>query len=248
MSDFSFTTLGVGDAFSALSYSSSLLLEAEGRRLLLDCPHPIRKILHEASLQTNQGLSVDTIDAIALTHLHADHCSGLEGFAYFNHYVLPEGRKTTLLAHPVVTKHLWRGCLAAGMGHIDESGSPSRAFDEFFHHIPLDYDKAISFGPFSIECFPTVHSVPTTAFRITAAGRCLGYSADTAYVPGLIAWLSEADLIIHETNTGPHTPYEALAALPAALRDRMRLIHYPDDFDKAESAIEPLEQGRRYTV
>lgn len=45
-----------------------------------------------------------------------------------------------------------------------------------------------------------------------------------------------------------HTPYEKLAALPAELRARMRLIHYPDDFDTSASVIEPLAQGRRYNV
>ena len=65
---------------------------------------------------------------------------------------------------------------------------------------------------------------------------------------GLIDWLSEADLVVHETNHGVHTPYEKLAALPAELRARMRLIHYPDDFDTSASVIEPLAQGRRYNV
>ena len=32
------------------------------------------------------------------------------------------------------------------------------------------------------------------------------------------------------------------------LRARMRLIHYPDDFDPAASVIEPLRQGRCYDV
>ena len=45
-----------------------------------------------------------------------------------------------------------------------------------------------------------------------------------------------------------HTPYDRLAALPAALRSRMRLIHYSDDFDLDASVIEPLRQGRIYPV
>ena len=77
-----------------------------------------------------------------------------------------------------------------------------------------------------------------------AGGRTLGYSADTAFDPGLIDFLSAADLIIHETNLGPaHTPYEQLAALPADLRARMRLIHYPDGFDTSGSAIAALSEG-----
>ena len=39
-----------------------------------------------------------------------------------------------------------------------------------------------------------------------------------------------------------------LAALPASLRSKMRLFHYPDDFDHASSLIEPLRQGRCYAV
>ena len=57
-----------------------------------------------------------------------------------------------------------------------------------------------------------------------------------------------AALIVHETNYGVHTPYEKLAALPARVRQKMRLIHYPDDFDVAASSLEVLEQGRCYRV
>ncbi|HLM42348.1 MAG TPA: ribonuclease Z, partial [Myxococcaceae bacterium] len=109
-------------------------------------------------------------------------------------------------------------------------------------------ESAVHFGPFSIECRRTYHHLPTTALRIRAAGRSLGYSADTAFDEDLIQWLAEADLVVHETNYGVHTPYEKLAALPAELRAKMRLIHYPDDFDLGASNIEPLVQGRRYTV
>jgi hypothetical protein len=39
-----------------------------------------------------------------------------------------------------------------------------------------------------------------------------------------------------------------LAALPESLRSRMRLTHYPDDFDADSSVIESLRQGRIYEV
>jgi ribonuclease BN (tRNA processing enzyme) len=89
-----------------------------------------------------------------------------------------------------------------------------------------------------------VHHVPTSALFIEAAGRTLGYSADTAFDPELIAFLEPADLVIHETNLGPaHTPYAALAQLPAELRAKMRLIHYMDGFDCAASSITCLCEG-----
>ena len=49
MSGLTILTLGVGDAFSALHYSSCVAIHADGRWLLIDCPHPLRKILREAA-------------------------------------------------------------------------------------------------------------------------------------------------------------------------------------------------------
>lgn len=75
-------------------------------------------------------------------------------------------------------------------------------------------------------------------------GGSSGYSSDPAFDPALIAFLEPADLIIHETNYGPaHTPYASLATLPADLRARMRLIHYPDGFDVEGSNIAALREG-----
>jgi ribonuclease BN (tRNA processing enzyme) len=245
----SFVPLGVGDAFSALHYSSCLALEAEGQVLLVDCPHPIRKMMREASLSSGVPLDADRVSGLVLTHLHADHSSGVEGLGYFSFFVLK--RKLRLLAHPDVTHRLWEGHLAAGMEDLIRTpgGEPQRhGFEDYFEHTPLSTREPVRFGPFSIECRRTYHHVPTTALRIRAGGRVLGYSADTAFDEGLLSWLAEADLVLHETNHGVHTPYEKLAALPADLRAKMRLIHYPDDFALETSTIEPLTQGRRYTV
>ena len=60
--------LGVGDAFSALNYSTCLALEAEGAWLLIDCPHPIRKMLREASISAGVVLGIEQVRAVVLTH------------------------------------------------------------------------------------------------------------------------------------------------------------------------------------
>ena len=249
MSGMSFIPLGVGDAFSALYYSSCLAVEAEGRWLLVDCPHPIRKMMKEAGETAGEALDVDRFDAVVLTHLHADHCSGLEGLAFFSHFVLQH--RVTLLAHPAVTARLWEGHLSAGMGQLLETPAgpalPGK-LEDYFEIIPLDPGSPVQHGPFTIECRSTIHHIPTTALRIRGGGRQLGYSADTAFDPRLIQWLGEADLVVHETNYGIHTPYEKLAALPVETREKMRLIHYPDPFAPEDSVIEALRQGDRYAV
>lgn len=243
-----FTTLGVGDAFSALYYSSCLLVESGGTRLLIDCPHPVRKMLAEAGAATNQELDLDTVDAVVLTHLHADHASGLEGYGYFSHFALK--RPAKLVVHPAVSERLWDGHLAAGMECLMSASDhrvDHKGLADYFDLVPLAEDRPVQVGSFTIRCRRTVHHVPTTALSLSAGGRTLGYSADTCFDPGLISWLSEADLFVHETNLGVHTPYADLAALPAHVRAKMRLIHYPDGFDSADH-IEMLRQGRRYVI
>jgi ribonuclease BN (tRNA processing enzyme) len=244
----SLVPLGVGDAFSAKWYSTCLAVEADGKWLLIDCPHPIRKILAESGAAAGVPLDVGSFEAVVLTHLHADHASGLEGYGYFAWFVL--GRKPKLVTHPAVRERLWDGHLAAGMERLLDPSfhAHEMTFAHYFEHVPLTEEQAVEIGPFTIEARRTIHHVPTTALRIRAGGRTLGYSADTAFDESLIRWLEEADLVVHETNYGVHTPYAKLAALPEALRAKMRLVHYPDDFDLAGSTIEPLSQGRRYTV
>jgi ribonuclease BN (tRNA processing enzyme) len=237
-----FIPLGVGDAFTARYYTSCIAIEAEGRWLLVDCPHPIRKVLAEGSKGT---LDVPSFEAVVVTHLHADHSSGLEGFGYFSHFVAR--RKARLAAHPDISSRLWEGHLAAGMERLMPSADAApvpKGFGDYFELVALPG----RIGPFEIETRRTIHHLPTTALRIRAGGRTLGISSDTAFDPSLIAWLMEADLVIHETNYGVHTPYEKLAALPEAERRKMRLIHYSDLFDPAASVIEPLVQGRGYEV
>jgi len=239
------TALGVGDAFSALHYSSCLAIEHDGERILIDCPHPIRKILRESGPR----LDVADFRAVVLTHLHADHCSGLEGWGYFSFFALK--KKAELYAHSLVIDRLWPGHLAAGMEQLmpaADQPAEAKELEDYFSVNQLDLAEAVQIGPFSVECRRTIHHVPTTALRIRAGDRCLGYSADTAFDEGLIDWLSEADLIIHETNFGVHTPYEKLASLPEELRGRMRLIHYPDSFDIEASNIACLRQGQRVDV
>ncbi|MBN2801134.1 MAG: MBL fold metallo-hydrolase [Deltaproteobacteria bacterium] len=236
--------LGVGDAFSTLHYSSSYAVGVDDRWVLIDCPHPIRKMLRDGS-----PLDIQDIEGVVLTHLHADHASGLEGLAYYNHFMLK--RKTRLLTHPRVHAQLWQGHLRAGMGTLyGEDGESLVAAGEgdFFDVSHLSVAETVAWGPFRVEARITRHPLPTTAVKLHGGGRTLAFSADTRFDPELVAWLSTADLILHETNYGIHTDYQQLAALPAALRAKMRLVHYPDDFDTEASEIEPLFEGMAYQV
>lgn len=245
--------LGVGDAFAARHYTTCLALGVDDDWLLIECPHPIRKMLREGTTAAGRPFDLDRVRGVALSHLHADHACGLEDFAYYSYFALH--RRAALLAHPDVSARLWDGMLAAGMSEMRTApGIPpiARRFDDYFDLTPLSETTPIPFGPFTVECRPTLHPVPTTAFRIRAAGRTLGFSADTAYDPSLLDWLAPADLIVHEVTTHAdsevHTPYGRLADLPEALRRKIRLIHYPDGFDDTPRVLEVLREGRCYPI
>lgn len=236
--------LGVGDAFTAKYHSTCAAVRAGGATLLVDCPHPIRRVLADADC----GLDVGDLDGVVVTHLHADHVSGLEGLLFYAHFVLQ--RKLPVLAHPEVLADLWEGHLRAGMHQLLQLDGTVRplTLTDVAEVVPLSDRGDTQHGPFTLRCRRTEHHIPTFALQILAEGRSLGWSADTAFDPALIAWLSECDRFVHETNLGVHTPYEALAALPEDLRAQMWLNHYPDDFDLEASLIEPLRQGRTYEV
>ncbi|HEU4412468.1 MAG TPA: MBL fold metallo-hydrolase [Polyangiaceae bacterium] len=236
--------LGVGDAFSERHYSTCLAFECEGSILLVDCPHPVLKMMREARLASGVDLAPDRVCGVVLTHLHADHASGLETLAYYAFFALK--RRLRLFAHPAVAARLWEGHLAAGMECLLPAPGAApvpMAMGDYLDLSPLG-GGVTSCGPFELEVRPTVHHIPTMAVRVRAAGRSIAYSADTIYDEALIAWLLESDLVLHETGLGVHTPYASLAALPAESRAKMRLVHYPDTLEGA--AIERLREGRVY--
>lgn len=248
MEPFEVLVLGVGDTFSERHHTASLLLSAGGVRVAVDCPDRYREALGSASARAGRSVALEEVDHVLITHIHGDHVNGLEGVAFYRHFV--EGRRLSLLAAPEVRAALWPGRLEAPMATLwDGQRFVRRSFEDYFEHTALTWEAPVQVGPFRITARRTVHHVPTSALLVEAGGRTLGYSADTAFDPELIRALSAADLIIHETNFGPaHTPYERLAELPAALRAKMRLIHYHDGFDVEGSVIRCLAEGEVLVV
>lgn len=241
---FEVVALGIGDTFTAKHNPGSLLLRHDGEHLAIDCPDRYLGVLAEAERSTGwRGLAANT-HRMLITHVHGDHMNGLEGYAFYKHFV--ECRKLQLLCVPEVRETLWEKRLAAPMSQLwTGTGYRHLVFDDYFDFTPLDWDRGVTCGPFLIRSRPTIHHVPTSALLITAGGRTLGYSADTAFDPALIDFLDAADLIIHETNCGPaHTRYEDLATLDVRIRTKMRLIHYSDQYETALSVIPMAIQGQ----
>jgi ribonuclease BN (tRNA processing enzyme) len=233
--------LGVGDTFSEKHVTHSLLLEHDGFRLAIDCPDSYRRVLAQARSKANDSSVTETldlfkIDDVLITHVHGDHMNGLEGVGYFKHFAQKKACNLHTLA--AVKEGLWEGRLGLPMGQL-WNGTEFRklSFADYFAWNELPEGGATSVGPFTISTRRTKHHVPTSALFVECAGATIGISSDTAFDRDLIDWLARADLVIHETNHGPaHTAYADLLTLDPAIKQKMRVIHYPDEFAGGEIA------------
>lgn len=236
--------VGVGDAFTALYYNACLLIEAGDQRLLVDAPPALARALRDLSLKTSDTVGLDDIDHVLITHLHGDHVGGLEQLLFWRRFVT--GRKTTVHAIPDVLAGLWDTRLRGGMDTLmrPDGGTERLELTDYAHVAPLG-PGVTRLGPLELTWRRTIHHIPTSALHVRCQGQAFGYSADTSFDPELIAWLAASDLFLHETNFGVHTPLASLCQLPAELRGRMRLIHYPDQLSPDAAPIPCAREGER---
>jgi ribonuclease BN (tRNA processing enzyme) len=172
------TPLGVGDAFDPQQPNSSSLVEQDGFSLLIDCGHSVVPLLWRARPDP------ETLDAVFLTHHHADHVIGLPSVLDRWSY---EGRRKALL---VVTSE-WG---EAQLQQICRLLDIKPAFP--VHYVrPADQSRL---GPFALRTAPTQHAIPNQALRLEACGRRFAYSGDGRPTPQSLALYAGADLLLHE--------------------------------------------------
>jgi ribonuclease BN (tRNA processing enzyme) len=158
--------------------------EAEGRtwRILLDLGSGALGALHTYA----DPLAVD---AVLLSHLHADHCLDLAGYYVMRKYH-PSGPQPRI---PV-----W--------GPAGTADRMARAYDlptDPGMHEEFDFrewDGPIRVGPFAIEAIPVAHPVPAFGLRVTVRGVTLGYSGDTGPCAALDDVARDVDVLLAEAS------------------------------------------------
>lgn len=168
------------------SPASCYLLEAEqdGRtwRILLD-------LGNGALGQMHHHVDPLSIDAVFLSHLHADHCLDLCGYYVMRKYH-PLGAQPRL---PVWGPAGTAGRMARAYDLSDHPGM-TEEFDFRTHGDPVHV------GPFLVETRQVVHPVDAFATRVSAKGRTLVYSGDTGPCDALDEIATGADLLLAEAS------------------------------------------------
>lgn len=240
--------VGVGDGFSRDHWGTSFLCRKDDFVLAVDCPDAYRRALRDADFaHRGEPLDAQHVDALFLTHLHGDHVNGLEMVLAYRKFVA--GGKLPLYTTPEVAHALWPRRLEVSLGVLfDGTDYNEMSLADFVDLHVVPWGEPTPAGPFELTTRRTIHHIPTAGVRVSDGTATLGYSCDTAWDPQHIAWLEDADLIVHETSLGPaHTPLHELMALPPQLREKMLIVHYPDFFEEPDE-LTFAKQGGRYPV
>jgi hypothetical protein len=117
VSGFEVIALGVGDTFSEVHTTASLLLEAEGVRLAVDCPDRYRGVLKKNRERTGRALSLEDVDPTFITHVHGDHMNGLEGVAFYKRFA--ENKRLRLHTTSEVRDVLWAPAIRESRARLE---------------------------------------------------------------------------------------------------------------------------------
>ncbi len=244
MPKFEVLVLGTGDGFSQDRYSASFLLNAGGKFVAVECPGMFAKVLKDGASAARYKVGIKDVNDVIVSHIHGDHSNGLELFGYYKFFA--EGKRPAVYSIKEVLGPLWGQKLKGSMGRMGElrfDRAKSMAFSDYFKGVELRPGIRSTVCGVGVEVRRARHTVPTISMKLSFAGRTLGYSADTAFDPGLIEFLDGCDVIFHEAGYGIHTDYSSLSSLPAHIKRRMRLIHFPDSLQMTDRSLRPLHEG-----
>ncbi|MEC4015135.1 MBL fold metallo-hydrolase [Streptomyces sp. H27-D2] len=180
------TVVGCSGSFpSAESACSSYLVEADGFRLLIDMGNGAL-----GELQRHCGLY--DLDAVLLSHLHADHCIDMCGYFVVRYYRHDGGRAEAI---PVYGPEGTEQRLNAAHADIPTEGAMGEVFD--FRALK---PGTVSIGPFTVHVDRVRHPVEAYGFRIEQGGSTLVYSGDTGPCEALDKLAEGADLFLCEAS------------------------------------------------
>jgi ribonuclease BN (tRNA processing enzyme) len=232
---FDFVVLGSGVVVPQPGRASSChLVQSDDCAILLDCG-PV------AALRcVEAGVSLQDLDAIAITHVHGDHCAGLvpvlDGM-----YAYPFFRRT---------QHISLAGPQELPGVLEHVGKAWPSIEEAKDAI-VDlhtWDRGnLSCEPFVITPIPVTHLGHSVGLRIKGPGGVVGYTGDCNTREDIVHVAEDADVLVSECalpngfDFPAHVSAEDIAyAVKETGVQKVVLVHiYPNvDLQEAQHTVE----------
>lgn len=205
------------------------LVEGGGSRVLVDIgPGIVAQLLERHH--------PDALDAVVVSHMHADHMLDLVTLRYVYPWrAMPKEERLRVVMPPGSADQLLD--LARGVGN-------ARHFEDTFRVSEHDGSTPFRFGGLDITPVETEHYIPCWGFRLEADGARLGYTADSGPCDAVLSIADAAGLFLSEATLrsldedaqpperrGHLTPAEAAIAAREGRAASLLLTHLPVNGD-----------------
>jgi ribonuclease BN (tRNA processing enzyme) len=234
------TVLGKSPAWQdADGACSGYLVQGGGQTVLLDCgPGVFAKL--------RRFVDYVDVDAVVISHLHADHILDLVPFASGLRYA-PRQQPVPVDGHPGVASPA-RPRLLAPPGALEAFAGMCKATGMTADHIAIAFDvtiydpaEQVTLGELTARFQPVPHFIPANAVEFAGDGARFTFSADCAPNDELCEFATGTDLLLIEATLprpereGPRghlTPAEAGEHGSKARVGRLVLTHISDELDE----------------
>lgn len=243
-----FYALGTGSAGCLKNWQSNFIIRQNGKILLIDNGSDNRFALDD------MGIKVGDIDAVYISHGHADHSGGMENLGFCT-FFNPTLKKPKLYGEANFIRELWDKGLKLGMEGLEGTWFEERKGDgvllsTYFDVHPIVANSSFTWEGIKFDIVQTVHITckyalvnsfglmwtdPDTNERVYLTTDCQ-YSPEAS----MRAFYREADHVYQDCETmylpngtpiksGVHAHYVDLCNLSADIKAKMWLYHYHDN-------------------